>query len=136
MNIQKKAIVSNSEMIKFYKLCRDKAECYGKIFVFKNNQLDAVLFSIAEYERLSPFLEYLETLSDVDFETAISSLPHEAMGKTCGVEVKKFIKLVLPVPVEQRKCNYNVSKCEKEHAVYGTKNPIVRRSKFRTGTKS
>jgi|GEM_PF-1443321 len=134
MNIQKKAIVSNSEMIKFYKLCRDKAECYGKIFVFKNNQLDAVLFSIAEYERLSPFLEYLETLSDVDFETAISSLPHEAMGKTCGVEVKKFIKLVLPV--EQRKCNYNVSTYEKEHAVYATKNSIVRRSKFRAGTKS
>jgi len=96
MNVPTKAIVSNSDMIKFYKPCRDKAECYGKIFVFKNNQPDAVLFSISEYERLSPFFEYLETLSDVDFEIVMSSLPHAAMKKTCGVEVEKSVKLVLP----------------------------------------
>lgn len=97
MNVPTKAIVSNSDMIKFYKLCRDKAECFGKIFVFKNNQPDAVLFSIAEYERLSPFFEYLEALSDVEFEVVISSLPPAAMKKTCGVEAKNSVQVVLPV---------------------------------------
>jgi len=97
MNVPTKAIVSNSDMIKFYKLCREKAECYGKIFIFKNNQPDAVLFSIAEYERLSPFFEYLAALSDIDVEVLISSLPNEAMKKTCGVEAEKSVKVILPV---------------------------------------
>lgn len=96
MNIPTEAIVSNSDMIKFYKLCRDKSESYGKIFVFKNNQPDAVLFSIAEYERLSPFFEYLETISEDDFGLVISSLPQEAIKKTYDVEIKKSVKLVLP----------------------------------------
>ena len=68
MYISTKAIVSNSEMIKNYKDCRDKAEGLGKIFILKNNQPDAVLLSISEYERLSTFLEYLETLDHKDIE--------------------------------------------------------------------
>ena len=61
MKILTTAIVSNSEMIKSYKACREKAQSFGKIFVLKNNQPDAVLFSITEYERLSVFIEYLES---------------------------------------------------------------------------
>ncbi len=57
MNISTKDIVSNSDMIKNYKLCREKAENSGKIFILKNNRPDAVLFSVAEYERLSVFIE-------------------------------------------------------------------------------
>ena len=53
MIISTKTIVSNSEMIKNYKSCREKSEVYGKIFILKNNQPDAVLMSINEYERLS-----------------------------------------------------------------------------------
>ena len=60
MNLSTEAIVSNSDMIKNYKTCREAAQRMGKIFVLKNNQLDAVLFSIAEYERLSEMIEYLE----------------------------------------------------------------------------
>ena len=44
MNISTKAIVSNSEMIKNYKSCREKAEIFGKIFVLKNNQPDEYCF--------------------------------------------------------------------------------------------
>lgn len=77
MNISAKAIVSNSDMIKNYKGCREKAECFGKIFILKNNQPDAVLFSIAEYERLSAFIEYMESLEDQDMEKVIESLPKE-----------------------------------------------------------
>ena len=47
-------------MIKNYKSCRLKADSYGKITILKNNQPDAVLFSIAEYERLSLFIEFIE----------------------------------------------------------------------------
>lgn len=75
MNISTKAIVSNSEMIKNYKACRGKAESHGKIFVLKNNQPDAVLFSIAEYERLSEFIEYLESSEGGDISKIIESLP-------------------------------------------------------------
>jgi len=66
MKISTKAIVSNSEMIKNYKACRDKTEDLGRIFVLKNNQPDAVLFSVNEYEKLSAILEYLENLEEQD----------------------------------------------------------------------
>lgn len=68
MKISTKAIVSNSEMIKNYKACREKAETFGKIFILKNNQPDAVLFSINECERLSPFIEYMESHEGNDIE--------------------------------------------------------------------
>jgi PHD/YefM family antitoxin component YafN of YafNO toxin-antitoxin module len=74
MNISTKAIVSNSEMIKNYKACREKAGGLGKIFVLKNNQPDAVLFSITEYERLSAFIEYLESVEEKDIAKIIESL--------------------------------------------------------------
>lgn len=77
MNISTKAIVSNSDMIKNYKTCREKAEGFGKIFVLKNNQPDAVLFSIAEYERLSVFVEYLESLEEKDIAKITASFPKE-----------------------------------------------------------
>ncbi|WP_422484288.1 hypothetical protein [Gudongella sp. DL1XJH-153] len=76
MNILMEAIVSNSDMIKNYKTCRDKAEKFGKIFILKNNQSDAVLFSISEYKRLSVFLEYLETLDGETADKLIKSLPN------------------------------------------------------------
>lgn len=86
MKILTKAIVSNSEMIKNYKACRDKAESFGKIFVLKNNQPDAVLFSIAEYERLSDFIEYLESLEVKDIATFIDSLPKEGNRKRYSID--------------------------------------------------
>ena len=81
MNISTKAIVSNSEMIKNYKGCREKAEIFGKIFILKNNQPDAVLFSVNEYERLSTLIEYLESLDEKDIEKVVESLPKEGNRK-------------------------------------------------------
>ncbi|BCZ45700.1 hypothetical protein psyc5s11_17670 [Clostridium gelidum] len=77
MNISTKAIVSNSEMIKNYKACREKTERFGKIFILKNNQPDAVLFSINEYERLSVLIEYMESHERKDISKVIKSLPIE-----------------------------------------------------------
>jgi PHD/YefM family antitoxin component YafN of YafNO toxin-antitoxin module len=74
MNISTNAIVSNSEMIKNYKACREKAELLGKIYILKNNQPDAVLLSITEYERLSVFIEYLESLEEEDRVKVLESL--------------------------------------------------------------
>ena len=71
MNISTKDIVSNSDMIKNYKACRDRAEVSGKLIILKNNQPDAVLFSITEYERLSVFIEYLESLEFEAYETLL-----------------------------------------------------------------
>ena len=70
-----KGIVSNSDMIKNYKTCREKAEDIGKIIIFKNNQPDAVLFSISEYARIAPFLEYLETHDAQEAANALMILP-------------------------------------------------------------
>lgn len=86
MNISTKAIVSNSEMIKNYKSCREKAENFGKIFVLKNNQPDAVLFSIDEYERLSIFIEYLESLEGIDITKFTDSLPKEGNRKIYSID--------------------------------------------------
>jgi PHD/YefM family antitoxin component YafN of YafNO toxin-antitoxin module len=81
MNISTKAIVSNSDMIKNYKACREKAESTGKIYVLKNNQPDAVLFSITEYERLSVLIEYLETLEDEAVAKIVETIPKEGIKK-------------------------------------------------------
>lgn len=86
MNILTKAIVSNSEMIKNYKACREKAEKFGKIFVLKNNQPDAVLFSVAEYERLSVFIEYMESLEEKDIAKVIELLPKEGDRKKYSID--------------------------------------------------
>ena len=52
MRIPTQAIVSNSDMIKNYKTCREKAEKLSRLFIVKNNRLDAVLMPISEYEKL------------------------------------------------------------------------------------
>ena len=89
MRILTKAIVSNSDMIKNYKKCREKAESLGKILVLKNNQPDAVLFSIAEYDRLSVIIEYLESLEDKDIKAFLESLPKEETPKAYKLEQLK-----------------------------------------------
>lgn len=86
MYIQSKAIVSNSEIIKNYKNCRDKTEALGKIFILKNNQPDAVLFSIKEYERLCILIEYLESLEDEDSEKFINALPKQEKRRVYSLE--------------------------------------------------
>ena len=86
MNILTKAIVLNSEMIKNYKTYRIKAESFGKIYVLKNNQPDAVLFSITEYERLSVFIEYLESLEETDISKVLEFLPKEGLRKNYSID--------------------------------------------------
>ena len=81
MIVTTEAIVSNSDMIKNYKACREKAEALGKIFILKNNQPDAVLFSTAEYERLSVFIEYLESLEDQAILDFFDTLPKSGTRK-------------------------------------------------------
>lgn len=75
MKISTHTIVSNSEMIKSYKACREKAEIYGKIFVLKNNQADAVLISASEYEKLSVLIEYIDSLDESERAAFIEGLP-------------------------------------------------------------
>lgn len=75
MKISTSAIVSNSDMIKSYKACREKAEGCGKIFVLKNNQPDAVLISAAEYEKLSVLIEYIDSLDESECAAFIAGLP-------------------------------------------------------------
>lgn len=86
MKVLARAIVSNSDMIKNYKACREKAESFGKIFILRNNQPDAVLFSVAEYERLSEIVEYLESLEDKDIAAFIDSLPKEGARKRYSID--------------------------------------------------
>ena len=89
MIILKQAIVSNSDMIKNYKDCREKAEGFGKIFIIKNNQPDAVLFSINEYERLSEFIKYIESLDEEDIATFIESLPKKGGSREYFIDYIK-----------------------------------------------
>lgn len=86
MKVLAKAIVSNSDMIKNYKVCREKAKTFGKIFILRNNQPDAVLFSITEYERLSDILEYLESLADNDIRIFFESLPKKGIRERYSID--------------------------------------------------
>lgn len=74
MKIPKKAIVSNSDIIKNYKTQRDKAEEMGKLFVFKNNQPDAVLFSITEFERVAELIECIEHMDEDEIKTILTMI--------------------------------------------------------------
>jgi len=85
MNILTDSIVSNSDMIKKYKSCREKAESLGKIIIMKNNQPDAVLFSISEYERLSVLIEYLKNLEGQDATKIAESLSKEENLKRSSI---------------------------------------------------
>ncbi len=80
MIISTDSIVSNSEIIKNYKSCREKAESCGKIFILKNNQPDAVLFSVSEYGRFSALIEYLDALDDSEIAALIEALPAKRSG--------------------------------------------------------
>jgi PHD/YefM family antitoxin component YafN of YafNO toxin-antitoxin module len=86
MNILAKAIVSNTDIVKNYKGCREKAEIFGKIFILKNNQPDAVLFSITEYERLSVLIEYLESIEEKDIAKLIESLPKAGNRRSYSIK--------------------------------------------------
>lgn len=81
MKVVTNALVSNSEMIRNYKSCRDKAEELGKICIMKNNHPDAILFSFADYERYSEVIEYLESLEEIEFTKFIESLPNKGIRK-------------------------------------------------------
>jgi prevent-host-death family protein len=81
MNVLLKAIVSNSDMIKSYKTCREKAENFCKIIILKNNVPDAVLMSIKEYERISILIEHLKRLESDDLARVIASLAKEDLEK-------------------------------------------------------
>jgi hypothetical protein len=74
MKIPKEAIVSNSDIIKNYKSQRDKAEIIGKLFVFKNNQPDAVLFSITEFEKFAELLELIESMDVTEIELILKTI--------------------------------------------------------------
>lgn len=89
MKILSEAIVSNSEIIKNYKACREKAENIGKIFILKNNQPDAVLLSITEYKRLSVMIEYMEGLEENDIAKMIESLPKHEIRKTFSADASE-----------------------------------------------
>jgi prevent-host-death family protein len=71
MNISSNALVSNSDMIKNYKSCREKAERLGKIVIFKNNQPDAVLLPVDEFERLSIVIDYLDSLEEKNLDSLL-----------------------------------------------------------------
>lgn len=77
MKLSTRAIVSNTDMIKKYKSCREKTEVFGTIFVLKNNQPDAVLFSITEYKRFSALIEYMEGFEENEIQKIIECLPKE-----------------------------------------------------------
>ena len=73
-------------MMKNYKACREKTESFGKIFILKNNQPDAVLFSINEYERLSVIIEYMESHEGKDISKVIECLPMEGNVEVYSID--------------------------------------------------
>lgn len=74
MKIPKKAIVSNSDIIKNYKAQRNKAEALGKLVIFKNNKPDAVLFSITAFDRIAELLEEIESMDDLELAKIIEMI--------------------------------------------------------------
>lgn len=61
MKIELRSIVTVSDIRKNYKVCRDKAQRLGKVFIFKNNKADAVLSSIDDYRKTDTKIEDFES---------------------------------------------------------------------------
>ncbi len=80
MIISSDSIVSNSDMIKNYRVCRERAENFGRVFVMKNNQPDAVLFSVAEYRKYSAIIERIESLNEEQIKLVSDLLPGIEFG--------------------------------------------------------
>ncbi len=74
MKIPRRAIVSNSDIIKNYKTQRNNAEALGKLIIFKNNKPDAVLFSISAFDRIAELLEEIETMNDIELANILEMI--------------------------------------------------------------
>ena len=74
MKIPKNAIVSNSDIIKNYKTQRERAQIIGKLFIFKNNQPDAVLFSMTEFEKVADILELIESMDEAEIINILKTI--------------------------------------------------------------
>jgi len=100
MMIPRDAIVSNSDMIKNYKACRDKAELLSKVFIMKNNEPDGVLLSIAEYERLSGFIEYAEFLEKNDIAKILEVVPKAGNDESYAMGlIRKDVDQIVAVDI-------------------------------------
>ncbi len=100
MIILTKMIVSNSDMAKNYKVCRETAERCGKVFILKNNDPDAVLFSIHEYERLSGLIEYAEYLEANEIANILEMMPKDRAKKNYSMGlIRKDLDQVVAVDI-------------------------------------
>ena len=100
MMIPRDAIVSNSDMIKNYKACRDKAELLSKVFIMKNNEPDGVLLSIDEYERLSGFIEYAEFLEKNDIAKILEVVPKAGNDESYAMGlIRKDVDQIVAVDI-------------------------------------
>ena len=102
MNILDIAIVSNTEMIKNYKGCRNKAENLNKVFILKNNEPDAVLFSISSYKKHSAFIEYLDSLEEVNLLELQNCLPQSGNN-----EISKLKQLITELQENEKEMAVN-----------------------------
>ena len=112
MNILDIAIVSNTEMIKNYKGCRNKAEDLKKIFILKNNEPDAVLFSINSYKKLSAFFEYLDNVGDEDLLELLNSLPQSGNN-----EINKLKQLITDLQEKDKEMAASFDKATNEVSI-------------------
>lgn len=63
MKILDEEIISNTDIVKEYKTCRDKAKKFGKAFIFKNNTPDMVLVDIDLYKKFEALMEEAEHIA-------------------------------------------------------------------------
>lgn len=129
MNILDIAIVSNTEMIKNYKDCRKKAENLNKIFILKNNEPDAVLFSINSYKKISAFVEYLDSVEDENLLDLYKCLPQNgsnemSMLKQMIIDLQENDK-AMAASFEQSTNDVNIKMDEVKEEVVGGHNKIL-----------
>lgn len=100
MKIIAGTIVTNSDITKNYKACRDQAESLGKLFIFKNNEPDAVLFSIVEYEKYSAIIEYAEYLDTNGIAKLLDAIPKDGNEQNYAVGlVRKDMDQIIAVDI-------------------------------------
>lgn len=83
-------IILSSDLLRKYKKYRRLAEYYGKLIILKDNQPDAVLLPIAEYEKLSGALEETGNFDKDRLVEFLLSLPDIGNRKTNTLAQLKY----------------------------------------------
>jgi len=83
LSMERREIVSSSDVTKYFSKCRDLTKKNKRTFIFKNNKPDLVMLDIREYEDIQTKLNLLE---DIDISLLVKERVANDNGKRYSMD--------------------------------------------------